>query len=142
MNRYGGELDDAIGLANLRFVLAYKSFDPSKNYPFPKWVSSMVWGGLRNSRKPWRHGRKEPPKESDMQTSSFNITDFLDELSVDAQCIVELLFDTPKELAHLFCYHEGTARQNKSVIRQYLRKQEWTIKRIDKSFTDIKLALQ
>lgn len=140
--QYGGEFDDTIGLANLRFTLAYKSFDPSKGMKFSNWMHIVVWGGLKNYLRLCRRHQKEHLKPLPTETNLFNMTDFLDELTEDAQYIVELLFDTPRDLTHLFLIHEGTAHQNKRVIRQYLRKQKWTKKRIDKSFTNIKLALQ
>ena len=80
--------------------------------------------------------------ESDMaledhKRSDFQMSEFVEELSTDGKLIIQLIFDTPAELAEEIAAKGGHARNIRRTIKTYLKEIGWTYHRIAESFEEI-----
>lgn len=137
--KYGGdELDYGIHEA---FLKAYNEFDSDLGKKFTDHVSWMVWYGLLDQCK-----RKQIPIvdiDPDLfsRPASFSFPEFLEVLTDDAQLIVSLVSNPPRDLYQEIERRGGRPHNIRTSIYQWLRKQGWTHKRIKDSFVEIRLAL-
>ena len=144
--------DNLLSIANEVFVIVYTDFDDTKSSSFSKRLSFLIWfrflrefvqiptqekrrvTGETRVINMAEHEIAEPTKPS------FDITEFLEELSIDAKMIVKLVIDTPKDLRSAI-NKEHLSSHLKSGIKHYLTGLGWTTKRVTESFSEISTAL-
>ena len=150
--RYGGEIDDLIGQANLLFILAFDEYDESKKTQLSTWLWHYINRGLWNYIKTENHKNNhisidDEDKNINPQTSdSFSILELLDELEQDTLLIIRLFLETPNELIASIL-NEGKQMNHiqgfmRRRLRNRLKQLGWTLKRVTEAFDKIKEAIQ
>lgn len=150
-NIYGGSIDDLIGQANLIFIEALDDYDSSRGTKLTTWVAFRIKKGMldyrrnqnRNKYKPTYFSIVERPlKIYPLSDKEFSVMELLDELGQDAHIVLQLFFDTPREImvdirnSHQRIDYVQAAVRNR--LRNRLRQMGWTMKRIRKAFDEIK----
>lgn len=97
LQHYGGEQEEIQSRANLAFTDAYLRYDPSRG-SFGQRVNGVVWNVLlEGRRRDARHngGRfsEAVPLEQIPNPTQFDLTEFIDDLSPDAQYVVRLALE-------------------------------------------------
>lgn len=150
--RYGGEIDDLIGQANLLFILAVDEYDETKQAQLSTWLWHYINKGLWNYVKAENHKNNhisiddEDKNINPQILDSFSILELLDELEQDTLLIIQLFFETPNEIIQgvlddgkQMNHMQGYMRRR---LRNRLKQMGWTIKRISEAFKKIKEAVQ
>lgn len=141
---YGGNFDELLGESHLMFMTAVRRYDNRSS--FPTYVRWVVWHGLHELlRRTIRHSGKVTYMELDPNAfaapPAFNLNELAESLSSDAQEVLRLVMDTPRELMKSIERRKGTGIAYRSVIRQYLVAIGWSPKRITNSFRELQEAL-
>lgn len=156
IERYGtqwGDFDDLMAQANWEFMVAYRDYDRpdserrTTTSSFSTWCRWVVQKGLleiqRNSIRRDRQCRVtfvdmvENNDQYEYQYT-FQLCDFMDGLSADAQLVVDLALNPPKVIAACFAEcRNGTPRQLRAVLRQYLLGLDWDGDRVNDVFDEI-----
>lgn len=153
---HGGDLDDLKAQANLIFIEAFDSHDPQRA-KLTTWVACSIRQGLLYyMRSTWyrpTHNSIDNGHDDDFEFASnsnenFSVMELLDEMEQDAQIVLCLFLDTPKEvILSLFndkkrFKHIGKSNHVRTHMRNRLqnrlRQMGWTIRRIRKAFEEIK----
>lgn len=147
---HGGDIKEYIAEANKEFVRAYDAFDSSKEIEFTTLLTTFIKNGLRNFLyQEWRQShpslkrivKHKPPQQFAEET--FSIMELLDEIEEDAQIILQLFLDTPKEVfVNIVNENQNMRIQIKKRLRNRLRQMGWTIRHITESFDEIAQAIQ
>ena len=143
LKKYGGDWDELLGEANLYFILAYNSHDPSKGDFTPR-LRHYIWNNLLNTRR--RILSHKAQLEQTYHTrlkiqSKFDYLEFEDSLSEDGRIIVDLLHHTPTELKNLLIEFGNTPLQSQRILKEYLSEFGWSRKKIKETFSEIKNLL-
>ncbi len=153
--KYGGELEELQSIGNEAFMDAYKAFDPSRGNSFSTLLHFVVkhrlmdnfWTGRRRRMSSLDNvgadGKTFASQVRDHRTvKPFNLSDFASEMSNDAQTVLQLIVESPQEIADLVVERGNMPRNWRSTVRQYLRKQlKWTADRVAESFDEIRGVL-
>ncbi len=152
-NKYGGEWDEICQEARLAFAKAYHSYQwkpegKSNGAKFSTWLWHCVWGhlltGLRPRIKDYKnthHG--EVDFGNFAAPSKFDGLAFAQDLSPDAQTVVQLTLDPPPVIKLDLNGKRGLndpAKLSDAVV-EYLKELGWAGKRILESFREIGDAL-
>ena len=111
--KYGGEFCEILSEAYPHYVKALQTFNPSKG-KVEKRVTYIVWNMLLQSRmRDWQRQERLPCEDNEEGTlpdsyREFNLQNFLEQLSEDAQNAVKLVLDAGA-VPHLRS-REGLAR--------------------------------
>ena len=167
-NRYGGDFDEMLAEANLRFALTYEKNqrDPSwfanRGVPFGAALQRHIWNTLFDAYrvKARRHrigpalsidtggkdlesGARDKIDLPDHRTpSDYNwLAEFATRLAEDAAICLRLIFDAPPEVAVEAEAKGGTPRNIRSTVRAALARQGWDRDRIVGAFEEIESAL-
>jgi hypothetical protein len=149
---HGGDLEELQGEAREIFMEAYESWDKERSC-FLTWVGKMVWYGLisRLGKRAKKHNKHPEVSLGGAETleagtgTGFDLNEFLDELKWDARAVVELVLDPP--LALRAEMQDGKKYQTdplwkRFALRQYLKSEGWSDKRISDVFLRIQGALE
>ena len=150
--RYGGEIDDLIGQANLLFIYGFDEYDETKKAKLSTWLWHYINTGLWNYIKTENHKNNhisiddEEVNINPQTSDSFSVIELLDELEQDTLLIIRLFLETPNELiasviddGKQMNHMRGFMRRR---LRNRLKQMGWTISRIKKAFEKIKEAVQ
>lgn len=145
---YGGNVDDLISQANLIFIDAFDSYDPSKGAKFTTWLTWKIKKGLLDYMRKERvyvtdiHISNEFIEEYPALDRSFSVMELLDEMGQDAYIVLQLFFETPRDvMANIVnnynrADHAQTAMRNR--LQNRLRQMGWTMRRTKKAFEQLK----
>lgn len=143
--RYGGDQEDLVGELSIAFLEAYESFEPEVG----TFDNHMYFRGykhlLEQARISAKRRRLKPRVLMDLEACQappeFNLVDFMDELSKDAQRVIRLTLRTPVSLAEEIEVRGDKPRIVRSIIRTHLLFVGWTRERIRETFAEIKTVL-
>ena len=143
---HGGDFEELLAEANLIFVLAFDTHDETEAQ-LSTWLYNCINPSLLNYMKEeWRHPTisidDKNTDTSSLYSSSFSIMDLLDELESDAHVVLHLLLDTPEEIVNIALTKGKAQRHLKAELKRHLHKMGWTMKRITKTFEEIRKVLQ
>lgn len=147
--KYGGEVDEYFSVGCMTFVKAYlgDTFDHTKS-SFKTWIRTKVWFQLLDDMRT-RLGRNNrlPRVDADLdkhptQEGSFDLDEFLETLSEDAQTVIQLVVDTPPAFAlEVYVRGEFTPGNVLRSLRIFLRDLGWASARIVEAFEEVRQAL-
>jgi len=145
---YGGDFDEYYSQSNTIFMRAFLTYQP-KNGDFTTWFNFLLWKLLLEERRRFarRRAQIEENLTDDMDQrgvvpSSFHLFEFVEELTTDARCIVEALFDPPMDLKMAYAQRNtGSPANHRSAIREFFTDLGWSGRRITESFAEIGRAL-
>lgn len=137
--RYGGEFDELVGIANLAFTEAYRSYNGASK--FATWTRFVAWRLMLDHVDNEIKSKRTRPQDFEITEHKSPLIDVLDELEEDAKTVVELVLHTPEDLQLLIQDSGGGIKKIKSVLTMYLSKLGWKQKRIKQSFLQIQEAL-
>ena len=147
--KHGGDLDEAIGDANIAFMLAYCSYQPCKA-AFTTWVWVKVWGRLMDvkrkiSRRANRGhlpllledwGNMPDPKQDDPYP--FDSESITERLGPEGRALVRLVLNAPGELREVMANAVNDAVPARRALRRYLRRyMGWTMTDVREGFADV-----
>jgi hypothetical protein len=152
VGRYGGNYDDLLADANTAYMLGYRAtLEGRNNSPdFATEIKRWVWFELFDAyrvRSQYRRKDKVVVKQDEYiellpsRRRTFDMVEFLDELSEDAKLAAALVLETPAELAAAARARGGGDHNLRCLIRAYLRGRGWSPARINASFDEIRVAL-
>ncbi len=140
---YGGDFDELMAEASYLFIAAYN--DWPGDIPFTTWCGNWIrWALIDQLRVRISHQRHYTHVDDELivkKTSDWRPADFIEELSEDASLVVQLVFETPAEIASVIACKGGQPRNYRSTIRSYLCSIGWTTRRITETFAEIGKAL-
>ncbi len=145
----GGDVDDAISIANEAFIRAYNKddFDGTKS-SFATWIRSKVWYALldemrtrvgRTNRMPRVHINLD---RVETEGPGFDTEGFLGTLSEDARIVAEMVLRDSVPL-NLEVYGRGEYTPGNVVrgLKTVLKELGWSMDRITGSFEEIRTAV-
>jgi len=141
---HGGDIEELIAESNKIFVLTYHSYNEDFS-KFTYWLVFNIKHGLKEFTKhEWRQSHpslnrivKHDPYKCEY-AETFSVIELLDEIGKDAETILQLFTETPKEV------FTSTLRERiyiKNRIKNRLRQMGWTIRRIKKTLEEISEAI-
>lgn len=147
--QHGGDIEELRAEANVHFVRAYHSYDPSHGTALATWVHTKVVGGLldtarkrmRKLRGSRRHSLNDVSPIPERRRN--RIRSLLFELSEDARQVIEAILDPQDDLrfAVELCHGEDSPYSYRAHLVGYLRDSGWTYKKIVRTFQEIREAL-
>jgi len=161
--KHGGELEEMIGEANLVYMKVYKDWEWGKGMSFTSYLCTCIYRKLltlnetvKRKSKVWSRTLStmhiyEFTAEirsvddlgvmEDKKPTPFFIEEFLQELSEDAQTILQFVLEEHEEIKIRAEAKGGQYRNWRSTIKEYLKEVDWTARRISESFEEIRRAL-
>ena len=148
--RYGGNFDDLMSEANLHFMAAYETYDPTKGSKFTTWARFRIWicmletvrSKMRRAKNPNRPQQEYRDLNTLAAQAKFDIESFVSDLSEDASRVVGLVMDSPQDILYSIRSLGGHSPSNiKKALLEYLKDLGWSVSRIKESFLEIKQAL-
>lgn len=150
IEQYGGDFDEFLSIARESYMLAFNSYDPERA-GFVTYVRCFIWGRLQ---KTWRVERRRAqilnlnheydfshhPERSE---NKFDVSEFVEKLSEDGKTVVNLVFDSPIDIALSIMERGGDTPNNvRLAIREFLKDVGWSAGRVSNTFREIRKALQ
>jgi hypothetical protein len=150
---YGIRIDnteDLFSVSSLFFVKAYHSYDSRSRAKFSTWVWLKAWRGLqshiRYEARKTAHTTQE--EEEGLEgackcNSTFNLTEFFEVLSEEAEFVAELVVHTSPGLAramrddNAYCSRHAMRRG----LQDYLQGRGWEKDEIEDAFEEISEVL-
>jgi DNA-directed RNA polymerase specialized sigma24 family protein len=147
--RHGGDIEELEGEAKVAFMRAYRTFDPSHGAQFPTYLYHVVWNHFVST---FCKGRLKVVsldqmtedtnyQAPDKASPSFRIWELLEGMSEDAAVVVNLVFQSPAELAEAAAGKGNQPRNWRSSLRTYLKSMGWKETRITTIFNEIAIAV-
>lgn len=152
--RYGGHLDDLLSDANSAFVRGHIAIMEGRMNAecYATEIRRYVWydlfdrfrtnNGLRNINKKPAKRLGDALAEVACPEEPQPLSELLEGLSEDAALAVELVLNTPAELAAVAEGKGGKPNNYRSTIRQHFKDLGWAAERINECFAEIKDALR
>ena len=149
-NGHRYRVDDYLGEAWLAFEAACRYFDESRNVPFPTFLATCIRNRLidvaiKETNNRGRYSQLsalDRPKFRSFLPTVFDAESLLNKLSDDAQCVVELVLDTPRELLDMVERKGSQPRNWRSSIKEWLRtRYRWDDQRIRQTFEELRCLL-
>ena len=130
--RYDMEFDEVFSEAQFAFIKAYRTWDRAAA-ELTTWLYHTIWMNLMNWRKNtvlkhYRTRTETPVPEGEHTDRNFNL--WKDDLSRDAQDVIDMIFDNPKDL------------EDNGFLKIHLRNEGWKWKDIWDTFKEIREALR
>lgn len=143
--KYGRDEEESLSELNVAFVEAYDKYDPDRG-SFQDCVYFMGYKRLlEKERLAARRNKKLHRTDCEMGTlhspTDFNVVDFMDELSADAQRVVRLTLQTPRTLLEELEERGSNPKTFRSVLRAHLIFLGWTRDRVCETFNEIQTVL-
>jgi DNA-directed RNA polymerase specialized sigma24 family protein len=132
--QFGGDLKEYLGVANDAYLRAYLHYDSSRS-AFSTFCWKCVWRALLDCSRKERNRSAAVTYDSDLSDEAadtgFDLMVFLRELSDDANLVVHLVLESPKELGQMGI----------DSLRRVLRRKGWEANRIEGTFSEIRQSL-
>jgi len=147
IRKYGGDFETLRADANLHYVRAVNGFDPSRSDKPTPYIAAFVYLELLDEirREAIKKKRSGPVAGGEATTFARAPGDwigkFLSTLSDDAEIVVKLCLDTPKEIISLAEDKGGCPRNYRSTTKEFLSSAGWSYERIKATFDEVKRAL-
>ena len=150
--RYGGDLDELSGQAGLAFAKGHAEFvsgttnggQPIQD-PYATSIRRWVWFFMMDKMRS-RINKTDPEEailDRDFQAPQREVFDVEDlGLSTDGRTVCLLMVEPPNSVAMPVARKGGTARNYRSVVREWLADRGWHTDRINAAFNEIKEALK
>ena len=134
--------EDYRSVENVAYCEAYNNFQPGK-CQFSTWVYIWVKGKLRHYRtseqtKARRFVPTDPVDLRDAPDRTHRLADLLHSVSEDARVVIQVLLETPGDLARMTRRPKRTKRE----LWGRLRGMGWTMGRVVESMDEIKETLK
>jgi len=167
--QYPGSISDYMGDANLQFVKTHKQYKTgirpggapydisfNKALWFDMWYNLLATKRLQAQRaeRVGIHSECDIASNADTQhyasiletssdnKSTFNLSEFAEELSNDGQTLLSLIMDTPQELSDIIDSKGGELRNIRSSTKAWLKsKNKWGRARIRDTFAELSAVL-
>lgn len=149
----GGDLDDLIAQANLLFIDAVDSYDPTKNAKLSTWIFITVRNGLleyvrnRNVYKTTYTAIDDEFVDTYPASSNdISVMEFIDDMTQDAHIVLSLFLETPREILvnirndNKRIDHARFTMRNRLWNR--LRQNGWSKHRTTNAFKEIKSLIR
>lgn len=143
--KYRLDQEELMGTAHEIFMRAHDTYSTGKG-SFEKWLKFLLWKILfeKHVRRPAMRHARTPIRHAEMDLTAapteFNMVDFIDGLSDDAQVVMSLVVDAPFDIA-LFMGRDTSPQSHRNAIKELLAEYGWTLDRITESFLEIRQAL-
>ena len=154
--RYGGDVEELTSEANLAFMKGHTQFIQGTrpngkplDTPYATEIRRWVWFELFDAMRarlqqksqmtmvPYDDALAFPEKLPD-----FDIIAWTDGMGTDARHAVELVLNPPDLIEAEATAKGGSPRNYRSTVRAHLRNQEeWTVRRVNDAFAEIRRAL-
>ena len=147
----GLPIDELIAEGNLAYTCCAKHYNPHKG-DFRPYLCSAVYNSMK------RYAEEFSPSMGNMHTTTMSnpeveaewaavpdpleimtFNDTLQELSKEAQEVVNLIFDMPQELIDMA--KKAKNKVTMGVLRGYFRRRDWTYDKIEFAFNEIREVL-
>lgn len=154
--RYGGDVDELVGEANLAFVRGHEQFvggvmkngQPIRT-EYHRHIRYWVWYELFDAMRARlsRHALVAIVPVADYgdynlaAPAGFDAMEFADELSEDARYVAQLVLDPPVAVSRVAVAKGAQPRNFRSTIRDHLKDRGWANARINAAFGEIKETL-
>ncbi len=140
--RCGGDLEDMVSVAHEAFVKAHSGHDSTRS-KFTTYLVRCIRNGLINSARKAKNQVETKPLLSQVEDprNQSPLIDLLDEFSDDAKHIAKLVITSPPELACVARFLGRSEKQTRAAIVEHLQNAGWCIKRISRSFKEIRTVL-
>jgi hypothetical protein len=151
--RYGGEVDELMGEANLAFVRGHAQFQGGRrrngqpiSIPYSIHIRYCIWFELFDAMRA-RLARKAKTRFVSLEScdpaarTDFDMMGFVDGLSADARYATQLVLDPPTSIATTAEAKGGEPRNYRSTVRTHLKHEGWETKRINAAFAEIQETL-
>lgn len=139
--RYGGEYEELLSEAHVHFMKAYDTYNPNPSqntgdYHIGGWVKYIVWNRLKDSlgtqlHRDWVLPRVENDFSGIAERNTFNLNQFLTEISQEAADVVKFALTNPY----------GSPYNKQLAVMRLLRDVGWAGQQILKAFNEIREAL-
>jgi len=144
LHLYGGNFKELVSQANVACIKAWNTYDPERGTKISTWVKFVVDRELIENLRKNLAKKRNPPISSDNNIEqvispykTFDLGEFLRDLSDDARTVIELLLTMPNDLAFL----TRRPKQTWTVLVRELVRMKWTKQRISKIYKEISEAL-
>jgi len=144
--KFGGEIEDLIGEAHQTFMKAYPKYDQNRG-AFTTLLHHSIFRQLQtfSIRKKKREEKRAKTFTNQIwkfpAIPRFDWKTFGESLSDDAEMIVKLIFDSPKEINQSILNSGSTKLNWTKTLKNHLYDLGWSYTRISKSFGEIRGAL-
>ncbi len=136
------DFEDYQSVANLAYMKAYHSFDPTKGASFITWTWHCANGYLKRHRskmaKQYANEKQATIKREPIQKPRYFYDRVMAELSEDARLVLRLIAESPKELVHCFRYAKRSPRKARHMIRLRMQDEGWKPARVVDAFDEIR----
>ena len=154
--RYGGDVEELTGEANLAFVKGHKQFitgyqakGKAFTDPYATVIRRWVWYEMFDNMRTRLRRNSITKMEGFIEGQEFpsraiewDVVEWTDELSDDARMIAELILDPPENIEDTATKMGGEPRNYRSTVRAYLQGDlGWKPERISDAFSEIRRAL-
>lgn len=131
--------------ANYQFLVALKEYEKEKS-KIEAWVYYFITKRLYDSiEKEFVRSKKRVRiyPEPSYETSSFLVSDLMEDLSEDAQYVVRLTLDMPDAVSRRVQRRgEETPRRVRGALREFLEGEGWTKSRVTMAYEEIEEAMK
>ncbi len=143
--QYNIPFQELVSEAHMIYVEQVPRYDRTKGTALSSWIYTKVWFGLmsyvRNGFQRPPHVELEEAPEVSTPPEQF-LLDFRDELSEDARTVVGLLLDSRRDFSLLCKWNRvRTRKQMLKTLREQLRDEGWSSRKIFVAFFEIREAL-
>ncbi len=136
------DFEDYQSVANLAYMKAYRSFDPTKEASFSTWAWHCANGYLKRHRSKMAKqyaNEKQVAIEREPVRKQRHLYDWvMAELSEDARLVLRLIAESPKELVHCFRYAKRSPKKARYMIRLRMQDEGWPPARVVDAFDEIR----
>ncbi len=154
--RYGGDVEELTSEAHLAFMKGHTQFvtgtrpngkplDAPYATEIRRWVWFELFDAMRARIQQEQRATVVPYDDSlafPDRLPDFDIITWTDGMSDDARRAVALVLDPPEPIEEEAQAKGGSPRNYRSTVRAYLRgAEEWTVRRVNDAFAEIRRAL-
>ena len=139
------DFEDYQAAANLAYVKAYRTFDPTKGALLSTWVWHKARGELQKYRskmaKQYANEKQISTKREPIRKHRHLYDQVMSELSEDALLVLQLVAEAPGEMMKFFRYAKRNPKRARVEIRKRLRENGWPTAKMVDVFEEIKEVL-
>lgn len=139
--KYGGDYEELVSEANLAFMVAYNTYNPSRA-KFSTWLVRMIVWRLLSLQRVEAAFSHEPLTDVGEMTEVMDLSDLINGMSDDAKTVVNMVIASPRRLTRLVEKRgRGTPVHYRGALRELLLDLNWTTKQIQATYEEIRNLL-
>lgn len=132
---YGGDFEEIVAVANLKYVEAYKAWKPGKGTKFSTFVAMCVNRRLQVLAKTYRKHKRLGGVSIDYQGSEIELESTRERTEVDqlkdslsdlGRFVVNLIIEQPDEMREMIDSKGGKPNSVTKVVKDYLYSLGWS----------------